>query len=78
MTAIQDECGLVADTLTGGSGEGGEKRSESGRQEEKEKKSSVCGEKRGWRLAVGGWLRVGLMPRLNLFFYLLQLTEYMY
>lgn len=28
------------------------------------------------RLAVGGWLRVGLMPRLNLFFHLLQLTEY--
>lgn len=64
MTAIQDECGLVADTLTGGSGEGGEKGSESGRQEEKKKKKSVCGEK---------WLRVGLMPRLNLFFYLLQL-----
>lgn len=58
MTAIQDECGLVADTFTGGSGEGGEKRSESGRQEEKKKKKSVCGEK---------WLRVGLMPRLNLF-----------
>lgn len=54
MTAIQDECGLVADTLTGGSGEGGEQRSESGRQEEKEKKkNSVCGEKRGKRLAVG-------------------------
>lgn len=52
MTAIQDECGLVADTLTGGSGEGGEKSSESGRLEEKKKKS-VCGEKRGKRLAVG-------------------------
>lgn len=74
MTAIQDECGLVADTLTGGSGEGGEQRSESGRQEEKKKKTCVCGEKRGWRLAVG--FRVGLMPRLNLFFYLLQLTDY--
>lgn len=68
MTAIQDECGLVADTFTGGSGEGGEKGSESGRQEEKKKKKkSVCGEK---------WLRVGLMPRLNLFFSLLQLTDY--
>lgn len=56
MTAIQDECGLVADTLTGGSGEGGEKRSESGRQEEKKKKKGVCVERSeagGWRLAVG-------------------------
>lgn len=76
MTAIQDECGLVADTLTGGSGEGGEKRSESGRQEEKEKKTCVCGEKRGKRLAVGGWLRVGLMPRLNLFLPSPTFTEY--
>lgn len=75
MTAIQDECGLVADTLTGGSGEGGEKRSESGRHGRREEEEDLCVWREA-RLAVGGWLRVGLMPRLNLFFYLLQLTDY--
>lgn len=74
MTAIQDECGLVADTLTGGSGEGGEKRSESGRHGRREEEEECV-----WREArqkVGGWLRVGLMPRLNLFLPSPTFTEY--